>query len=709
MPKISELSTATGSAMQGASDWIPIVDTSADDTLKISPQQLNNVPDGLLDTADHFNTATVEAALAQVAAKGGDTLFTSDIVGMDDTGATNMGTLINAAIVQTAAAGVRLHVNSAIVMSTERIKCVSGTRMSMEPGCYFLRNFTSTGQSGFIGAGTAVETSDDVWLWGIKVVSPDYTTYTGNVFCAHGDRWEIYYPIVETYGSGRAVSWLGDDGVLVGAKVTDPRDATGTGGIRYLGGNNFKCSDCHVLSGDDAFQVVPAASGGEDAINVMYSNCSGGSSQGKLITVGLTDQDATGGMTASIKSVSFVGVRGYAQKAINVINEDSSGIIDNVLIQDVACDCSDSDNAQAILVQANTPGANTYEVRNVTLRNITIRSPYRTVMQIKGGAVNGFVLDGYEFEQARQSGYAVAKVLGVQRGYVRNGLMSTNGDMGWVIGPATGDPENRTYDFHILENNKVQEVADGMSAVKLLQATYCSVDGIIPVRKTAATTSVAITLTTDANYNLIGLKNDYTSIDTFIVDASTGLRRVQVSEVFGYKSGNYYSCWDGASASATAVPAVDTIYLMPFIVQEAVKVSTLACRIVTGGAGSAMKMAIYANKAGAPVGSPLIYSNTGVATTSNNTTVTVSASGTLYPGTYWAACKFTGTLPTAVSISNASMNSTVKMGRSSIVNNNTVVALTYAHAYATNFPDLTGVSTSNESGNGVPVMYFGVT
>jgi hypothetical protein len=82
---------------------------------------------------------------------------------------------------------------------------------------------------------------------------------------------------------------------------------------------------------------------------------------------------------------------------------------------------------------------------------------------------------------------------------------------------------------------------------------------------------------------------------------------------------------------------------------------------MTGGAGSAIKVGIRANdttngaNGNKPSGAPLIADNTGVATTANNTTLTLCTGGTLGPGVYWMGVKATGTLPTMYCLQNSEL------------------------------------------------------
>lgn len=114
----------------------------------------------------------------------------------------------------------------------------------------------------------------------------------------------------------------------------------------------------------------------------------------------------------------------------------------------------------------------------------------------------------------------------------------------------------------------------------------------------------------------------------------------------GYVSGRWYPLTNTATSNA-AVAATNTLYLFPFQVDASVTFTSMLMRVITGGAGSSAKSAIWANSptSARPVGVPLYSDNTGVATTSSSVNVTLAVAGTLNPGFYWFGSKFTGTLP----------------------------------------------------------------
>lgn len=176
----------------------------------------------------------------------------------------------------------------------------------------------------------------------------------------------------------------------------------------------------------------------------------------------------------------------------------------------------------------------------------------------------------------------------------------------------------------------------------------------------------------------------------------------------GYLASSFYATFTGFASTTSAVPAIDTVYIYPFVITSNVTVASLSVRVVTGGAGSSVKLAIYGTgSTGKPSGAPLAANNTGAATTSNSTTVTLSAAVTLTPGVYWVAQKYTGTLPTTVSINSLSYSFDGLLGRATI-GSSALTAWSKADTYSNDMPTLTGSdSWTDVVAGGVGVVFLG--
>ncbi len=161
------------------------------------------------------------------------------------------------------------------------------------------------------------------------------------------------------------------------------------------------------------------------------------------------------------------------------------------------------------------------------------------------------------------------------------------------------------------------------------------------------------------------------------------------------------------AASAAVVPAVDTIYFLPFMVHNVLPLKQLSIFVTTGGAGSSCKAAIWANYNGVnqPLGAPLFVNNTGVATATSTTTVDINVTdGVLDPYTlYWFGAKWTGTLPQIWQYANLTFATAALVGIQGAFNNTTNIS--FADAYANDMPTFTTASSFVQHGNGAPTVF----
>jgi hypothetical protein len=173
----------------------------------------------------------------------------------------------------------------------------------------------------------------------------------------------------------------------------------------------------------------------------------------------------------------------------------------------------------------------------------------------------------------------------------------------------------------------------------------------------------------------------------------------------GYVAGRIYPTYIGTMTTA-AIPAVDTLYFYPFPLYSRAVLTSGQVRVVTGGAGSSIKVGIWANSTASarPLGAPLIVDNTGVATTSSGVAVTPALAGTLDAGLYWVGVKATGTLPSCLSIPSGHSWCGYYTGLTSA----TAMAsngLSFVSTYADAMPTMAeGASYTLVSGSGIPIL-----
>ena len=162
-----------------------------------------------------------------------------------------------------------------------------------------------------------------------------------------------------------------------------------------------------------------------------------------------------------------------------------------------------------------------------------------------------------------------------------------------------------------------------------------------------------------------------------------GLASPWRAEHDGYVSGtSYATAPDGQVLTTAAVAAADTLYGYLWFNPAPVTVSALLARCATGGAGSAMKAAVwrYANRRAQGV--PVLAFNTGVATTAT-ADLTMTVSGVLPAGWLLLASKFTGTLPSMAMVPAGQRTARLHGGTvSNAVQISNAVTLSASDAYA---------------------------
>ena len=185
----------------------------------------------------------------------------------------------------------------------------------------------------------------------------------------------------------------------------------------------------------------------------------------------------------------------------------------------------------------------------------------------------------------------------------------------------------------------------------------------------------------------------------------------EVKPTFGRPTSRFYPVFEGSVATGTAVGAADLIYAMPFELKEPITLTALVLRVATGGAGSSVKMGIWAHDptTGRPLGLAITnaVSNSGVSTATSSATASQAATATLAPGFYWACMVFTGTPPTCVSANDSAVMSKF-LGRASLSSNATIGGLSTSFSFSGDITtlNLTGTTWTDVSG-GVPVMNLG--
>lgn len=113
----------------------------------------------------------------------------------------------------------------------------------------------------------------------------------------------------------------------------------------------------------------------------------------------------------------------------------------------------------------------------------------------------------------------------------------------------------------------------------------------------------------------------------------------------------------GILGVAVTPSAVNLLLLRRFRVRAPVVPASFGVRTVTGGAGSSFKCGIWLDAARVPVGTPIMWNDTGETTAINNTFDLATVTGVVMSPLvdYWFGATWTGTRPTVVSCANTDL------------------------------------------------------
>jgi hypothetical protein len=218
-------------------------------------------------------------------------------------------------------------------------------------------------------------------LYGFRIEKPDLT-YRGRVLGVFGDQITYKDLDLDTFDSG-GIAYNGDDIVMDNLALYSRKTATGNFGIRCFGGARHSLTRIKGETGDDLIALATGpnsptpGAGGMDISDVTISGVRGRSHNARLIAADLIDQDAVGGMTASIRSVSASNIQGIAETiAITIRNLDSEepAEIDGISLADIDITLTAPGAAGQVSTRpVSIIGGQGY-VRNVTTSNVIIRN-----------------------------------------------------------------------------------------------------------------------------------------------------------------------------------------------------------------------------------------------------------------------------------------------------------------------------------------------
>jgi hypothetical protein len=183
------------------------------------------------------------------------------------------------------------------------------------------------------------------------------------------------------------------------------------------------------------------------------------------------------------------------------------------------------------------------------------------------------------------------------------------------------------------------------------------------------------------------------------------------AEISPYLSGVLMPATKSTGGSVTVT--VDTLYAWRWRVKRDLVLTDIGSRTITGGAGSALKMGLWADNPATlrPIGTPLTANNTGVATTANNTTVPVPVGPRVmrWGEHAWICAVWSATAPSVVSANNVVIDGLEAMGLalgSTIGAHPTGISTPFTFTNDITALDLTAASWSNVLTTNMPVLMF---
>ena len=273
----------------------------------------------------------------------------------------------------------------------------SGMELYVAAGVNLWKDFTNTGatSAGFLRNRNFGTRISNVKLWGAGNIAAT-TGSAGNIVSMAVDDLTSQDWTTSYWTGGRHTMIAGDRIHFSNHQWTsDPDSGSGTGGLRFAGGDAFLGENLNITSGDDTFQFVPAGAVADplfniaDTTNGVYRNCTGRSLSARLMVVALQDSENDGdnslGMTPAVADCAFSNVTGFGGgSAVVVKNASSTGTTRRVTF--TACTVDQSmtltpttgQPAEVYVLRGNASGvaaANLGLIDSIDFGGLTILNP----------------------------------------------------------------------------------------------------------------------------------------------------------------------------------------------------------------------------------------------------------------------------------------------------------------------------------------------
>jgi len=402
----------------------------------------------------------------------------------------------------------------------------AGAQLQLAVGARLLKDWATTPglANAFLRNKDFAVRSNGVRITGPGTIGARDHTRTGVIIALYGNDVALTDLTIDTYAGGQAVMYAGDRGRMDRVRVRNSAVATGTGGIRVIGGADFLGTGCDVESGDDCLQFVPIG----DPSGLLFNrsitrgsfvNCTGTSTVSRFLVALLEWTSGTGGMTASVSDCSFTNCRGAGtNRGIVVKNTHSSGAIERLKFTDCSVDMARAANAETQEIRIQTDPTSRGAIRDVTFTRTNITRPVNSVLRIGGPNISGITFDTCTFPAPSGTADNIAVV--EQAGSVRMLNSSFAGAPGkrlLVVGPTA------TVTSFSVEKCTFTDIGNGFWGVDLVRAAGARVAGSTFRQAAGATTARAVRVGS-ACTGVVIEGNDFTGLTnaTKVTDNGSG-------------------------------------------------------------------------------------------------------------------------------------------------------------------------------------------
>ncbi|WP_448624324.1 glycosyl hydrolase family 28-related protein [Geodermatophilus sp. URMC 64] len=417
-----------------------------------------------------------------------------------DFGATGNGTTDDTAAVQRLLDATAQQATVGVFPSgtyrcTRSLLLPAGAQLQLNSGARLLKDWATTPglANAFLRNKDFAVRSDGVRITGPGTIGARNSTRTGVIVALYGNDVLLRDLTIDTYAGGQAVLYAGDRGRMDRVRIRNSAAATGTGGIRVIGGADFLATDCDVQSGDDCLQFVPIGDPTALLFDMSitrgsFSGCTGTSTVSRFMVALLEWTSGDGGMTASVTDCSFSNCRGSGtNRGIVVKNTHSSGTIQRLAFTDCSVDMARAANAETQEIRVQTDPTSGGSIRDVTFLRTNITRPVNSVLRVGGPNISGLTFDSCTF--AKPSGTANVLAVVEQADSVRMLRSSFTGAAGKRL--LVAGPTAPVTNFSV-EGCQFTEIGNGFWGVDLVGARGARVAGSTFRQAAGATTARAV-------------------------------------------------------------------------------------------------------------------------------------------------------------------------------------------------------------------------